>query len=164
VIGRLLRSADFDRVLRTRDVARSVHFAVHHVAGRPVGGSRVVKRPADTELSTAVDDCVEMSVDDLSPTKASTGVPVGPAVWLGAVVPKRHAKRAVTRNLLKRQIRAVLGDHQHELAHGLWIVRLRAPIEASYSSAASATLRDAVRGELRRVLGSALRARRPALA
>ena len=29
-------------------------------------------------------------------------------VWLGAVVPKRHARRSVTRVLIKRQIRRAL--------------------------------------------------------
>ncbi len=73
-------------------------------------------------------------------------------VWLGTVVPKRHARRAVTRNLIKRQIR---GAAQRQalaakpLAPGLWIVRLRSPFDrAVFASGACAALRDAARREL----------------
>jgi len=69
--------------------------------------------------------------------------------WLGSVIPKRHARRAVTRNLLRRQIRAVMGERLPHLAPGLWLVRLRAPYPVSaYPSAASGALRQVVRAEL----------------
>ncbi|MFG5410316.1 ribonuclease P protein component [Piscinibacter sakaiensis] len=75
--------------------------------------------------------------------------------WLGMVVPKRHAKRSVTRNLVKRQIRAVFddvglaGERAAGLRPGLWVVRLRAPIDRSrFPSAASDALRRAMRDEL----------------
>lgn len=65
------------------------------------------------------------------------------------MVPKRHARRAVTRNLLKRQIRAAMQRHWQALAPGLWLVRLRAPFAATqYPSAASCALRVAAAGEL----------------
>lgn len=77
-------------------------------------------------------------------------------VWLGAVVPKRHARRAVTRNLLKRQIRAAVERHAAGLAPGLWVVRLRAPFDrTAFPSAASEALRHAVRVELDRLLARA---------
>ena len=77
-----------------------------------------------------------------------------PGWWLGSVVPKRHARRAVTRNLIKRQIRATLASHAHELPHGLWVVRLRAPFDrAAFASAASVALRAAARAELDGLLG-----------
>ena len=70
-------------------------------------------------------------------------------LWLGSVVPKRHAKRSVTRNLLKRQIRAAVGRHAAEMPQGLWVVRLRAPFDKQqFPSAASAALRRAAREEL----------------
>lgn len=76
----------------------------------------------------------------------------GPALeacWLGSVIPKRHARRSVTRNLLRRQIRAVMDERLQSLAPGLWLVRLRAPYpSAIYPSAASQALRTAVRDEL----------------
>jgi len=70
-------------------------------------------------------------------------------LWLGSVVPKRHAKRSVTRNLLKRQIRAAVGRHAAEMPQGLWVVRLRAPFDKQqFPSAASEALRRVAREEL----------------
>ncbi len=78
--------------------------------------------------------------------------------WLGSVVPKRHAKRSVTRSLLKRQIRGALTRHASHLPHGLWLVRLRAPfLVAQFPSAASAALRRAVFAELEQLLVKAAR-------
>jgi ribonuclease P protein component len=161
MIDRLLRSADFERVLQTRDLARTAHFAVHHVAAVPRPPARAAKRTGVAKLSTAVDEPVEMSVDDLLRAGPEPRRAKG-TLWMGTVVPKRHARRAVTRNLLKRQIRSVAVERQHELPGGLWVVRLRAPIEHTFVSAASTLLRDAVRGELERALEAAVRALRPA--
>lgn len=70
-------------------------------------------------------------------------------IWLGTVVPKRQARRAVTRNLLKRQVRHVFMRRQAGLADGLWLVRVRQGFAASeFSAASSRALRDAVRREL----------------
>ena len=74
-------------------------------------------------------------------------------IWLGTVVPKRHARRSVTRSLLKRQIRGVVGERASTLAAGIWVVRLRAPFDkAVYPSAASEPLRLAARTELQQLL------------
>ena len=79
------------------------------------------------------------------------------AVWLGAVVPKRHARRAVTRSLIKRQIYAAARRHHDRLAPGLWIVRLRAPFDpARFTSAASLALRREARSELDTLLTAGL--------
>ncbi len=79
----------------------------------------------------------------------------GPAHWLGAVLPKRLARRAVTRNLLRRQIRAALDRHLPGLPPGLWVVRLRAGFErAQFLSAASELLRHAARAELDAAFGA----------
>ncbi len=78
--------------------------------------------------------------------------------WLGAVVPKRHARRAVTRSLLKRQMRAAVERHAPRLPAGLWVVRLRAPFDrTAFPSAASTALRAAARDELDVVLARASR-------
>ena len=155
-IARLVRSEDFERVLRTRTRARSVHFAVHHLADRPSVGAKPAGRPVAVQLSTAHDEPEVSAVDD----SVSVGPPVASgALWLGAVVPKRHARRSVTRTLLKRQIRAVVTSHASSLAAGLWIVRLRAPFErATFVSAASDALKHAARAELERLLHDAARA------
>ena len=74
-------------------------------------------------------------------------------------MPKRHARRSVTRTLLKRQIRAVVTGHAASLAAGLWIVRLRAPFERStFVSAASDALKRAARAELELLLRDATQA------
>ena len=85
-----------------------------------------------------------------------------PLRWFGAVVPKRHARRSVTRSLLKRQMRAAAqrqaGAADLALATGLWVVRLRAPFDAAaFKSAASLGLRNAARVELQSVLDQAAR-------
>ena len=74
---------------------------------------------------------------------------VADALWLGYVVPKRHARRAVTRNLLKRQIRASFERHESHLPCGLWLVRLRAGFASTeFISARSIALAQAARAEL----------------
>ena len=64
-------------------------------------------------------------------------------------MPKRHAKRSVTRSLLKRQIRGAFARHAQALPAGHWLVRLREgfPV-ARYVSAASPALAQAARDEL----------------
>lgn len=71
-------------------------------------------------------------------------------VWqFGQVLPKRHARRAVTRNLIRRQGRAGFERHRPQLAAGEWLLRLRAPFDPTrYPSAASEALRRVVRVEI----------------
>jgi ribonuclease P protein component len=89
-----------------------------------------------------------MSVDESSGPERP-GTAARPALWLGVVVPKRHARRSVTRSLLKREMRAGVARRAHQLAAGLWLVRLRAPFDTGlFVSAASAALRSAARSEL----------------
>jgi ribonuclease P protein component len=77
--------------------------------------------------------------------------------WVGAVVPKRHARRAVTRSLIKRQIYAATERHRDRLAPGLWIVRLRSPFDrAEFASAASPALQRCARAELDALLAAAV--------
>ena len=69
--------------------------------------------------------------------------------WLGLVVPKRHARRAVTRNLLKRQMRQLMQVHAPALAPGLWVLRLKAPFDRKqFTSPASDDLRHCAHDEL----------------
>ena len=86
---------------------------------------------------------------------SSPAAPAAGRIWVGAVVPKRHARRAVTRSLVKREIYAAAARHREALAPGLWIVRLRAPFDrALFPSAASTALRRAVRSQLDELLAS----------
>lgn len=144
MIGRLVHSADFQRLLATPAWSRSAHFAVHHLPVRPSVPARPSKAAAEPELSTAPVDNIPQPVDDLPSDH-----------WLGAVLPKRLAKRAVTRNLLRRQIRAALDRHRGGLPPGLWVVRLRSGFaRTEFLSAASDALRQAARAELDRALQS----------
>lgn len=75
---------------------------------------------------------------------------------LGCVVPKRHARRAVTRNLLRRQIRAAFVRHADALDPGLWLVRLRAGWpRGTFVSASSSSMRRTVAAELDELLREA---------
>ncbi len=70
-------------------------------------------------------------------------------VWLGAMVPKRWAKRAVTRNAIKRQIYNVSAEFESALTERAHLVRLRSGFDrAQFVSATSEALKAAVRAEL----------------
>ena len=75
-----------------------------------------------------------------------------PDVWIGAMVPKRWAKRAVTRNAIKRQIYTVSADFlPHFLNHSdsAFLVRLRREFSRKeFTSATSVYLKEAVRAEV----------------
>ena len=140
-IGRIVKAADFQRLLASPSRQRSAHFALHHLLARPQ--SAASKRAG--ELSTdAAPSCPEL-VDE---------TPEG--VWFGCVVPKRHARRSVTRSMLKRQMRASVQRAQPPLAPGLWLLRLRQPFEIQrFPSADSSALRATVRAELDRLFARA---------
>ncbi len=73
--------------------------------------------------------------------------------WFGCLVPKRHARRAVTRNLIKRQGHSAFSRHAATLPPGLWLLRLRQPFSTTeFPSAKSQALARAVRGELEALL------------
>ena len=94
---------------------------------------------------------------------SSPTAPVRAGHWLGLVVPKRHARRAVTRNLIKRQLREAMSRHVGALPGGLWVVRLRAPFDpARFASPASDGLREAARTEIDTLLDQAAHSPLPA--
>jgi ribonuclease P protein component len=159
VIGRIVRSADFERVLTAPTRARSPHFAIHHVEGVPSLPGKPSAHRVSTELSTGLAPECSTPVDDLTsaPPPAQSPATELAGAWLGAVVPKRHAKRSVMRSLLKRQIRAAV-TRRADLPAGLWVVRLKAPfLPKDYPSAASDALREAARTELDVLLTDAVR-------
>jgi len=76
-------------------------------------------------------------------------------LWLGAMVPKRWARRAVTRNSIRRQIYSVSSQFEPALRQGAYVVRLRSAFDkAQFVSADSQKLRLAVRDELHQLFGS----------
>lgn len=67
----------------------------------------------------------------------------------GVIVPKRWAKRAVTRNTLKRQAYAVTHLLASQIRDGHYVLRLRAGFaREAFVSATSPALKRAVREEL----------------
>jgi ribonuclease P protein component len=189
LLGRLVRPADYVRVLATPMRLRSAHFAVHHLVGRPLparrpsgpaadgceaaaadpssdnGGHALVTASLSTELSTGGADACGGDVDDshvqCPRTLVETPSPGGVERWLGLVVPKRHARRAVTRSLMKRQIRHIAAACAAQLEPGLWVVRQRHPFDVKqFPSAASDALKEAARTELRALFERAVRGER----
>ena len=80
------------------------------------------------------------------------------AVWLGAMIPKRWAKRAVTRNAIKRQIYNVSAEFEAVLPVAALVVRLRSGFsKANFHSAGSDALKLAVRKELQQLFSDATR-------
>ena len=76
--------------------------------------------------------------------------------WMGALVPKRWARRAVTRNAIKRQIYSVSLDFEPQLPAAAHVVRLRAGFDRTqFASASSDALKRAVRGELQQLFARA---------
>lgn len=116
--------------LSTPSLARTEHFSLHATPTKTVA----------RELPTGIAPDRNESVDN-SARK-------GPAALM-VIVPKRHAKRAVTRNLIKRQMREAVRRRAPGLAAGALLIRQRAAFSPRlFPSAASAALRDAVRREL----------------
>lgn len=138
-LSALTASARFEAAMGQRPCARSTHFSVHYLP------------PA--KLSTAA------TLDPSPPVDDSSGPAPGPeTLLLGMVVPKRHARRAVTRNLIKRQMRAHMRERLAELPCGEWVLRLRTGIDRqTFTSAASEPLQQAVRSELDGLLRDAAR-------
>lgn len=127
---RLKSRRQFQAVLAGSTLSRTPHFALHTVA-----------------LDA---DQVDLTVKPMFSVAA---------VWFGAMVPKRWAKRAVTRNALKRQIYAVSELYQAHLPMAAYVVRLRSTFDrASFVSATSDALKLAARAELYQLLARATQA------
>ena len=126
-------------------LARTPHFALHRLAlQREQRAAGAAASPAGPE-----------SHDSL----ALFGVAAQHELaWLGAMVPKRWAKRSVTRHALKRQIYAVAAENAAALCGASHVVRLRAGFDRrEFVSASSTVLKQAARSELEQLFASALR-------
>ena len=106
-------------------ISRTAHFVLHR-APLEAGPQAAAPDSSRGQALFAVRDC-----------------------WLGVVVPKRWAKRAVTRNGIKRQIYNVSASFEHKLPAAAHVVRLRSGFARdAFKSAWSEPLKAAVRGEL----------------
>lgn len=128
---RLKTRSQFQAALAGATVARTAHFALHCAK---LDGPLV-------QQDAAVVQPVLFAVRD---------------VWMGAMVPKRWAKRAVTRNAIKRQIYSVSAEIESVLPVAAHVVRLRAGFDrAKFISATSEALKVAVRQELQQLFARA---------
>ena len=123
VMQRLKTRPQFQALLGGELVAKTRHFALHRVLlgapGLPMPPGLFAHRQPDAQT------------------------------WLGAMTPKRWAKRAVTRNTIKRQIYAVTASLIPFSSTGAFLVRLRSEFSGKlYTSASSTVLKQAVRSEL----------------
>jgi ribonuclease P protein component len=81
--------------------------------------------------------------------------------WIGVVLPKRWAKRAVTRNSIRRQVYEASRLCAAQMPQAALVVRLRSGFSREqFVSASSDALKRAVRAELQQLLGRVLQ--RPA--
>jgi len=156
MIGRLVQAADFKRLMAVPPSFRSAHFAIHHLVEMPVRRVYTRKKASHTELSTDRQETCPQAVEDSQVNPGQESPEPGFPRWIGCVVPKRHARRAVTRNLIKRQVYAACERVEQGLPGGMWLVRLKQPFALQlFPSAASGALRGAVREELDKLFSRA---------
>ena len=136
---RLKTRPQFQAVLAGSIVAKTTHFALH----RNALDAQAVQSPLDKAVDIAISPAL-FKVSD---------------VWIGAMVPKRWAKRAVTRNAIKRQIYTVCADFAQDYSQAAFVVRLRREFaRAEFVSASSMQLKQAVRIEVQALLQTGARA------
>jgi ribonuclease P protein component len=132
-VQRLKTREQFQAVMAGSTVSRTAHFALHR--------SGLLSPAPDTTGPGSERPSVLFVLRE---------------PWIGALVPKRWAKRAVTRNTIKRQIYTVSQDFETQLPLAAHVVRLRAGFDrARFVSASSDALKRAVRGELQELFSRA---------
>jgi ribonuclease P protein component len=135
-VQRLKTRPQFQAVLAGGVVARTEHFVLHR------------NRLCESDRQA---DPKSLQEDSNSPACSGTAHLLFPVqdVWIGAMVPKRWARRAVTRNAIKRQIYTVSADFLHHYPQAVFLVRLRREFSRKeFFSATSVALKEAVRAEI----------------
>jgi ribonuclease P protein component len=124
-VQRLKTREQFQAVMAAGTVSRTTHFALHRC---PLVAHDAALEAAQAPLCLPAE------------------------VWLGALIPKRWAKRSVTRNAIKRQIYAVSVLDESRLSVAAHVVRLRTTFDRKlFVSATSEALKSAVRAELQQL-------------
>lgn len=139
-VTRLKTRPQFQAVLSAKILAKTPHFALHHLPLRSSSGEGV----------HGIDACLFGNQN----------------AWAGAMAPKRWAKRAVTRNCVKRQIYSLFTDYALICSDAACVVRLRASFDRTvFVSATSLALKKTIRTELQQLFEIAqnLRAKNRAL-
>ena len=133
-VQRLKTRPQFQAVLAGSTVAKTEHFALHR-------NGLDARAPQLGPIKSADQDT---SVPALFPVQDT---------WIGAMVPKRWAKRAVTRNAIKRQIYTVSAGLPNQYPQAAFLVRLRREFSRKeFPSAMSDQLKDAVRAEVQALM------------
>ena len=131
-------------------IARTAHFALHRLvlASDAAGITAAPSEPGDQPSKVVPQALFAFE-----------------ATWLGAMVPKRWARRAVTRNAIKRQIFAVAALYEAQLPVAAHVVRLRSTFDRKqFISPSSDVLKQAVRAELMQLFARAHKNSQPAKA
>ncbi len=144
---RLKTRPQFQAAMAGGTVSRTAHFALHRLVLDPAGSAAA--NPASAAPT---------GPGSLPSTQGPQALFAVPDVWLGAMVPKRWARRAVTRNTIKRQIYTVGAAFEARLPQAAHVVRLRTAFDRKqFVSATSEQLKQAVRAELLQLFGYAAR-------
>jgi ribonuclease P protein component len=121
---------------------------MQRIRSRPQFQAAMVDRPVAKTPHFALHRAALEGVPSVRPL-----FPVADA-WLGVVLPKRWARRAVTRNAIRRQIYESARLLPAGLPQAAWVVRLRSEFSRKvFVSASSDALKQAVRVELQALLG-----------
>jgi ribonuclease P protein component len=139
-VQRLKTRAQYEAAMAGGTVSRTPHFVLHRAPlAAPSESSEAPVSPSGAASAGAV-----------APAGRTRALfPVLDEAWIGAVVPKRWAKRAVTRNGIRRQIYNVSESYASRLPASALVVRLRSDFaRAEFPSAWSEALKSSVRREL----------------
>ena len=133
-------------------VSRTPHFALHRI---PLDA--LIPSPIEQECAgSATGGRPSLTPSGLGSAGPKTALFAVRDAWVGALVPKRWAKRAATRNAIKRQIYTVSQAALPPLPVAAHVVRLRAGFDREqFVSASSQALKRAVRGELQELFARA---------
>ena len=146
---RLKTRPQFQAAMAGGTVSRTAHFALHRLV-LDASGTASAPGAAGAEAPTGP--------GSLPSTQGPQALFAVQGVWLGAMVPKRWARRAVTRNTIKRQIYTVGATFEAQLPRAAHVVRLRTAFDRKqFVSATSDQLKQAVRAELLQLFGHAVR-------
>lgn len=131
-LAALSSKEQFDCVFKEGAQIKSSYFVLHYYI-----------EPLSTKVSHKHDAFVDKVIFEQSK--------------LGFVIPKRFAKRAVTRNLIKRQCKAHFVFYSQSLPLGFWILRLKKPLDRiQWRSGSSSVLKEFIAFELEVLLKKAV--------
>ena len=149
---RLKTRPQFQAAMAGGTLSRTAHFALHRLV---LDASKSVT-PCDTASPSGA--LLSEGPGSLQSVQGPQALFAVRGVWLGAMVPKRWARRAVTRNAIKRQIYTVGATFETQLAQAAHVVRLRSAFDRKqFVSATSDQLKQAVRAELLQLFAHAAR-------